>query len=81
MNDFDCYSMNPALGEFLFVLRFLVEEWGAENTMILIPERWQAEVRDCGVPVYCATDNSVTVFVDCPDHYIQYHMPVSDLLC
>jgi hypothetical protein len=72
-------ELNPALGEFLLVLRFVVQEWGRNNVMILVPQTWQREIPDVGVPIYFASDSAVTIFVDSGDHYIQYHSPVEEL--
>lgn len=72
-------ELNPALGEFLFVLRFLLQEWGKDNVILLVPETWRRDVPDVGIPINFATDGTVTILVDCPSHYIQYHVPASDL--
>ncbi len=73
-------ELTGAVGEFLFVLQFLLKEWGENDIMILIPEQWKTTMFHVGIPIYFATDNTITVVVDCSDHYIQYHMPASALL-
>lgn len=72
--------MSAAVGEFFFVLQFLLEEWGEQNVVILAPETWKTPVSDVETPIYFVTDETVTVVVDCLDHYIQYHMPASELV-
>lgn len=72
-------ELNPALGEFLLVLQFVVQEWGRDNVMILVPQTWRRDIPDVGVPIYFASDSNVTIFVDSGSHYMQYHKSVEEL--
>lgn len=69
---------SSAIGEFSFVLQFLVEEWGDQNIMILAPHKWKIPLREVGIPIYFASDETITIVVDCSDHYIQYHIAAAE---
>lgn len=72
-------ELSHAEGELLFVLQSVISEWGKEALIVQLPEEWSSRPIELGVETQYATLDTVSLIVDCGDHYIQYHADLNEI--